>query len=133
VHEGVHIDASPFAVKPNRFYRRVETDFVTELEAVGKRFLRAINAYGYTIDFMGLHSGTICLTRGPVYFYRRIFQPGYPRATLESHVDLMGYLCREFVKRKRRDQADYTTPDSCCYGYQIGVSQWFVLTDFLGF
>jgi hypothetical protein len=37
----IHIDASPFAVKANRPHRCVETDFVAELEAVGKCFLRA--------------------------------------------------------------------------------------------
>jgi hypothetical protein len=55
-HESFHIDASPFAVKPNRFHRRVETDFVAELEAVGKGFLRAVDAYIHTVELMGIHT-----------------------------------------------------------------------------
>jgi hypothetical protein len=40
-------------------------------------------------------------------------------------MDLMGYLCGDFVKRKGRDQTDDTALDSSRYGDQIRVSQWF--------
>jgi hypothetical protein len=55
-YESVHIDASPFAVKPNR---RVETGFIAKLEAVRKRFLGAVYTYAYTVEFMSLHAGTV--------------------------------------------------------------------------
>jgi hypothetical protein len=42
-------------------------------------------------------------------------------------VNLVGYLCRDFMKRKRRDQTNNTTLNSCCDGYQIRVSQWFAV------
>jgi hypothetical protein len=58
-YESVHIDASPFAVKPNRFHRRIETGFIAKLEAVRKRFLGAVYTYAYTVAFMSLHAGTV--------------------------------------------------------------------------
>jgi hypothetical protein len=40
-------------------------------------------------------------------------------------MDLMGYLCGDFVKRKGRDQTDDTALDSSRYSDQIRISQWF--------
>jgi hypothetical protein len=61
VHENIHIEASPFAIKPNRFHSRVETDFVPKLETVGKRFLGAVYAHAYTVELMSLDACTIGL------------------------------------------------------------------------
>ena len=76
MHESVHIGVSPFAVKTNRFHRCVETDFVAELEAVSKRFLRAVDAHAYTVEFMDLDSFRKRLPSEPVGFNRRVVQPG---------------------------------------------------------
>ena len=42
-------------------------------------------------------------------------------------MDLMGYLRGNFVKRKRRDQADDAAVNSGRYGDQVGISEWFAV------
>ena len=52
-HEVFHLDALAFAVEANRLHRRIEADFIAELEAVGKRLLRAVDTHDYAVEFMG--------------------------------------------------------------------------------
>lgn len=42
-------------------------------------------------------------------------------------MNFVRYLGGEFVKRKRRDEANNTALNSCCYGYKIRISQWFTV------
>lgn len=64
-HEIVHLDALSFVVEANHLHHRIQANFIAELEAVGKRLLRAADTRDHTVECMGLHTLRIGLTGKP--------------------------------------------------------------------
>ena len=81
LHGVFHLEALSFAVEANRLHRRIKANFIAELEAVGKRLLRAVDTCDYAVEFMGFHALCIGITGKPIGLDRWVVQAGFLRTS----------------------------------------------------
>ena len=47
--------STPLPIESNRFHGRINTNFVTELEAISDGFFRVVDFYAYAVQIMDFH------------------------------------------------------------------------------
>src|SRR5659263_172258 len=129
MHKVVNFDAPPLTVQANRFHCRIKTNFVSKLEAVGERLLRTVDVYTYAIELLYFNTLRERLTGEAVSLDWRVVESGFLGATRQRHMNLVGYLCGELMKRQCGNQADHATGNSGRNGDQVRISQRWAIAE----
>lgn len=98
MHELIYFDRPSLSIEANRFHSGIQTDPVSELEAVGQRLFRVVDTNIHMIDVMNFNTCRKRLSAEPIGPYRWVVQTGFLCTPRQRHVNFMGNLGGQFMK-----------------------------------